>query len=246
VRPSARVRPGTRVFFSGGVNASVEEVLDQGKRRVCFNHADMVERLEQAGEIPLPPYIKRDIPVETDAERYQTLYARCPGAVAAPTAGLHLSAAILENLGYSGIQIAYLTLHVGYGTFKPVTAANLEDHVVDAEEFMLPGLTADILNKSRISGGRVVAVGTTCARVLESRYSDGRFHAGAGSTSLYIYPPYTFSGVDILQTNFHLPRSSLLALVCAFGGYELIMEAYERAITEAFRFYSYGDVMLIR
>ncbi|HOH29584.1 MAG TPA: tRNA preQ1(34) S-adenosylmethionine ribosyltransferase-isomerase QueA [Candidatus Hydrogenedentes bacterium] len=246
VRPSAKVKPGTRVFFSNGVNAWVGEVLDEGKRKVSFNHADIVEHLEQTGEIPLPPYIKRNTPSVEDAERYQTLYARYPGAVAAPTAGLHVSTSVLESLEDAGIQAAYLTLHVGYGTFKPVTTVHLEDHRVDAEEFVLPESTADILNKTRSAGGRIIAVGTTCARVLETRCSAGGFQAGAGSTSLYIYPPRTFAGVDLLQTNFHLPRSSLLALVCAFGGYELVMQAYERAISEKFRFYSYGDVMLIR
>lgn len=246
VRPSAKVKPGTSVLFPGGLESTVEEHLGNGKRRVRFNHADIIERLEKAGEIPLPPYIKRDSPSKTDAERYQTLYAKHPGAVAAPTAGLHLSADVFEQLEQAGIQTSYLTLHVGYGTFKPVTTENLEDHVVDAEEFVLPESTADTLNRTRKSGGRVVAVGTTCARVLETQYHGDAFHGGEGTTTLYIYPPYTFNAVDILQTNFHLPQSSLLALVSAFGGHELIREAYKRAIAEKFRFYSYGDVMLIR
>lgn len=246
VRPSAKVKPGTRVHFTGGLEARVEEAVEEGKRRVCFNHAEAIERLEQAGEIPLPPYIKRKSEDRHDAERYQTLYARAPGAVAAPTAGLHFTDGVFRDLDAAGVDHAFLTLHVGYGTFKPITAATLEEHAVDAEEYEFPENTADKLNTVRSAGGRVIAVGTTCARVLETRFLGNRFTPGGGTTGLYIHPPYTFKAVDILQTNFHLPQSSLLALVCAFGGYDLIMEAYRRAVAEKFRFYSYGDVMLIR
>lgn len=246
VRPSAKVKPGARVYFAGGLEARVEETVEEGKRRVCFNHGEVIERLEQAGEIPLPPYIKRKTEDRNDAERYQTLYARKPGAVAAPTAGLHFTDAIFKELDAAGVDRAFLTLHVGYGTFKPITAETLEAHCVDTEEYLFPRESADKLNATREAGGRIIAVGTTCARVLESCYSKNRFKPDEGMTGLYIYPPYTFKGVDLLQTNFHLPQSSLLALVCAFAGHALIMEAYRRAVAERFRFYSYGDVMLIR
>lgn len=245
VRPSAKVKPGACVYFSAGLEAQVEEALPEGKRCVRFNRPDVIECLEQAGDIPLPPYIKRETGEASDAERYQTVYASHPGAVAAPTAGLHLTESVFNELHAAGIQKTFLTLHVGYGTFKPITAESLENHRVDAEEFVFPEEAAKTLNAVRLQGGRVIAVGTTCARVLESCYSHGRFLAGNGMTDLYIYPPYQFAAVDILQTNFHLPQSSLLALVCAFGGHALIMEAYHRAVQEKFRFYSYGDVMLI-
>ena len=245
VRPSAKVKPGTRVLFAAGLEAEVAEVLEEGKRRVHFNYANVIERLEQSGDIPLPPYIKRTASREEDVNRYQTVYARSPGAVAAPTAGLHLTESVFRDLDAADVKRAFLTLHVGYGTFKPVTAETLEEHAVDAEEFDMPESTAALLNETRASGGRIVAVGTTCARVLETCCSGGIFSTGGGATDLYIHPPYTFQGVDVLQTNFHLPKSSLLALVCAFAGHDLVMEAYRRAVEERFRFYSYGDVMLI-
>lgn len=246
VRPSAKVKPGTTVFFPGNLEATVEEVIEEGKRRVVFNEPGVIELLEQAGEIPLPPYIRRKTTDSHDAERYQTVYAKIPGAVAAPTAGLHLTDAIFADLDRAGIKRAFLTLHVGYGTFKPISAEALDAHTVDAEEFDLAEAAASALNETRLNGGRIVAVGTTCARVLETRYNGQRFLPGHGMTGLYIYPPYTFKAVDILQTNFHLPRSSLLALVCAFAGHDLTMTAYHLAVKEGFRFYSYGDVMLIR
>lgn len=246
VRPSAKVKPGTCVYFSGDLEARVEEVIEEGKRRVVFNHPNVIEQLEQAGGIPLPPYIKRKTAGGNDAERYQTVYAKIPGAIAAPTAGLHLTDALFDELGRAAIQRTFLTLHVGYGTFKPITAETLEEHTVDPEEFSVSTEAAAILNATRAAGGRIVAVGTTCARVLESQYIAGEFKAGSGLTDLYIHPPYAFKAVDILQTNFHLPQSSLLALVCAFAGYDLTMDAYHRAVKEGFRFYSYGDVMLIR
>jgi S-adenosylmethionine:tRNA ribosyltransferase-isomerase len=174
------------------------------------------------------------------------VYSKHPGAVAAPTAGLHFTENVFRKLAAAGIEKAYLTLHVGYGTFKPIQADRLSDHQVDQEEYIFPEETAQKLNDTRHCGHKVVAVGTTCTRVLESCYSDGKYSGGNGSTDLYIFPPYTFRAVDVLQTNFHLPRSSLLALVCAFAGRELLMDAYHLAIKEQFRFYSYGDVMLIR
>lgn len=246
VRPSARVRPGTEVAVGGGaLRAIVEEVLPEGRRRVRFDAADVLGVLAEAGEVPLPPYIHRDHQEPLDGERYQTVYAEAPGAVAAPTAGLHFTPEVFRSLDEAGVRRAYLTLHVGYGTFRPIQAERVEEHVLEPEEFELPEETAAVLDRARAAGGRVVAVGTTCTRVLESQYRDGAYQAGRGRTGHFIYPPYAFRAVDALQTNFHLPRSSLLALVCAFAGTDFVLEAYRFAVRERFRFYSYGDVMLI-
>ncbi len=245
VRPSAKVKPGTPVQLAGGVVATVTEVLPEGRRRVCFDRPDVIETLESIGELPLPPYIHRDTQVDSDLRRYQTVYAAHHGAVAAPTAGLHFTPEVFAALEKKGVARTAITLHVGYGTFKPISASTLEEHYVDPEEFLVSEEAANVLNGTRRDGGRVVAVGTTATRTLETQFRDGAFHPGEGRTDKYIYPPYTFGGVDVLQTNFHLPKSSLLALVFAFAGRDLIMEAYQHAIREKFRFYSYGDVMLI-
>ena len=245
VRPSARVKPGTRVKIGEHIESTIGDVLPEGRRRVHFDTPDVLSLLEKIGEIPLPPYISRKHPEEADLTRYQTIYARVPGAVAAPTAGLHYTRETLEALERAGVRRAGITLHVGYGTFRPIVAETIEEHTVESEEFICLEETAALLNRVRAEGGRVTAVGTTAARVLETQFRDGSYYAGRGSTALYIYPPYTFRAVDLLQTNFHLPRSSLLALVCAFAGRELILEAYRFAIKERFRFYSYGDTMLI-
>ena len=245
VRPSARVKPGTRVEFADGIEATVEDVLPNGQRRVQFDVPNIVGRLEDLGEIPLPPYVRRDHPDEVDEIRYQTVYARAPGAVAAPTAGLHFTDAVFASLTEAGVRRTALTLHVGYGTFRPIMANDLENHVVEKEDFWFPEETADTLNQVRAEAGRVVAVGTTATRVLETQYRDGAFRAGHGRTDRYLYPPYAFQAVDVLQTNFHLPRSSLLALVCAFADIEFVLEAYRYAVAHRFRFYSYGDTMLI-
>ncbi|HOZ48889.1 MAG TPA: tRNA preQ1(34) S-adenosylmethionine ribosyltransferase-isomerase QueA [Candidatus Hydrogenedentes bacterium] len=246
VRPSARVKRGTTVLLSDHIAVMVEDVLPNGQRRVRFDTPDVIERLERVGEIPLPPYIRREHPDDADGARYQTIYAQAPGAVAAPTAGLHFTEAVFRDLDARGIRRVGLTLHVGYGTFRPIMADDIEEHVVESEEFTFPEATAAALNETRAAGGRVVAVGTTATRVLETQYRDGAFVAGAGVTNRYIYPPYTFRAVDVLQTNFHLPRSSLLALVCAFAGRDFVLDAYRYAVEHRFRFYSYGDVMLIR
>ena len=246
VRPSARVRPGTAVHLAGGLSAIVDEILPDGRRRVTFDRPDVVALLEEVGEIPLPPYIHRTAREPGDVERYQTVYAAHPGAVAAPTAGLHFTPRVFESLDRAGIRRVSLTLHVGYGTFKPILAEDLAAHTVDPEWFSFSAAAAQQLNETRARGGRVAAVGTTSTRVLETQFSGGHFHAGEGETAHYIHPPYTFRAVDVLQTNFHLPRSSLLALVFAFAGRDLMLEAYARAVRERFRFYSYGDVMLIR
>lgn len=245
VRPSAKVKPGTTVAFAGGVEAEAGAAIPGGRRLVRFNRPDVIARLEEIGEVPLPPYVHRDGADPRDAERYQTVYAAKPGAVAAPTAGLHFTPRVFEAMEAVGATRAYLTLHVGYGTFRPIQTETVEAHALEPETFELSEETAAQLNRTRAAGGRVVAVGTTCTRVLETQYRGGAYHSGGGQTAHYIHPPYTFGAVDALQTNFHLPRSSLLALVCAFAGRDLIMEAYQYAIREGFRFYSYGDVMLI-
>jgi len=245
MRPSAKAKPGTVLHLADNVIATAGDVLPDGKRRIHFDCADVISELERIGQIPLPPYIHRDKQDPVDAERYQTVVARTPGAVAAPTAGLHYTPALLESLAAAGVQRTCVTLHVGYGTFKPVTVEDLTKHSVDAEDFELSEATARQLNDVRAAGGRVVAVGTTATRVLETQFTEGAYHPGAGQTTKYIYPPYHFGGVDVLQTNFHLPKSSLLALVSAFMGVELMREAYRFAIANRFRFYSYGDAMLI-
>jgi S-adenosylmethionine:tRNA ribosyltransferase-isomerase len=245
VRPSARVKPGTIVAIGDALHVQVNEILPDGRRRIRFEENNVLQRLEDAGEIPLPPYIHRNGEVPSDSERYQTVYAHNPGAVAAPTAGLHFTPELFDTLEAKQIQRSFLTLHVGYGTFKPIQVPDLANHAVDPEEFYFPETTANTLNAARDQGGRIVSVGTTSTRVLETRFIDGKFVHGEGSTNCYIYPPYTFRGVDVLLTNFHLPKSSLLALVSAFGGKELIQEAYQYAVENKFRFYSYGDAMLI-
>jgi S-adenosylmethionine:tRNA ribosyltransferase-isomerase len=245
VRSSRRVRPGTHVRLQASLRAIVQEVLPRGHRRVTFENPDVLNILEQAGEVPLPPYIHRDHPTEMDRERYQTVYARHPGAVAAPTAGLHFTEEVFNSLARTEIHRAFLTLHVGYGTFRPIKTETLEEHRMDTEEFDLPPETASVLNETRNRGGRVVAVGTTCARVLETQCAHGSYTPGRGFTDCYIYPPYAFRAVDVLLTNFHLPRSSLLALVCAFADTQMVLNAYRLAVEQRFRFYSYGDAMLI-
>ncbi len=244
-RPSARIPPGTEIALAADLRCVVEEALPEGRRRVTFRRKDVLTVLEQAGEIPLPPYIQRDAPDPGDLRRYQTVYAAHPGAVAAPTAGLHFTEVVFAGLQARGVETARLTLHVGYGTFQPIRAERLEDHHVEAEEFVFPEETAERLNAARRGGGRIVAVGTTSVRVLETCCKEGVFAPGAGQTECYIHPPYAFQGVDALVTNFHLPKSSLLALVCAFGGVAPVLEAYRRAVEARFRFYSYGDAMLI-
>ncbi|MCF6285145.1 MAG: tRNA preQ1(34) S-adenosylmethionine ribosyltransferase-isomerase QueA [Candidatus Hydrogenedentes bacterium] len=245
VRPSAKVKPGCPVHLAGGVVATVGDVLPEGRRLVSFDTPDVIQTLETIGELPLPPYIHRDTQVDSDLRRYQTVYAAHHGAVAAPTAGLHFTPEVFDALDAKGVNRTTITLHVGYGTFKPISADTLEEHYVDPEDFFVSEAAAGTLNATRAQGGRIVAVGTTATRALETQYRDGAFCPGEGRTDKYIYPPYTYGGVDVLQTNFHLPKSSLLALVFAFAGRDLIMEAYQHAIREKFRFYSYGDVMLI-
>lgn len=245
IRPSARVKAGMTVYIGDSICAEVENEAEGGRRRVRFSEPDVLGVLEASGEIPLPPYIRRRETDDRDSQRYQTIYARHPGAVAAPTAGLHFTSEVFAALEAQRVQCANLTLHVGYGTFKPVQTERLEDHQVEAEDFVFSENTAKVLNETRAAGGRVAAVGTTTTRVLESQYYDGSYWPGSGVTKLCIYPPYRFRGIDVLLTNFHLPRSSLLALVCAFAGTDFVLDAYRHAVDQKFNFYSYGDAMLI-
>ena len=207
--------------------------------------ADHHKLLEHFGTMPLPPYMRRELATDEDRERYQTVYANQPGAVAAPTAGLHFTPALLDRCTQKGIGIAKVTLHVGIGTFKPISAETLEEHKMHSEWCELSKESADLLNTTRQKGGRIVSVGTTSVRTLESVAREGSLKAWSGETDIFIYPPYKFQVVDCLLTNFHLPKSSLLVLVSAFASTELIREAYEKAVEAKYRFYSYGDAMLI-
>lgn len=241
VRPGKRARPGTGIAFEG----LTAEVVGKRDDRYRLRFSEPVEpHLDRLGHVPLPPYIRRP-DEESDRERYQTVFARNPGAVAAPTAGLHFSAELLEAIAAAGIGIARVTLHVGIGTFKPVAAERVEDHRMDHERYEVSEETAEAIRSARAEGRRVVAVGTTVVRTLESAVlAAGEVKAGGGSTELFITPGYAFRAVDVLLTNFHLPRSTLLMLVSAFAGRERVLAAYAEAVREGYRFYSYGDAML--
>ena len=243
-RPAKRLRPGDRLAF-GSLAAMVEEEREEGMRVVRFEAGARPLRswLEEVGELPLPPYIHER---PADPERYQTVYAREAGSVAAPTAGLHFTPELLSLLGERGVQVAAVTLHVGLGTFRPVHAEEIAGHTMHAEYGVLPAETAAALVATRERGGRVVAVGTTAVRVLESAALVGQDTAWSGWTDIFIYPGFRFRAVDALITNFHLPRSTLLMLVSAFAGKELIDRAYAVAVAERYRFFSFGDAMLIR
>jgi S-adenosylmethionine:tRNA ribosyltransferase-isomerase len=247
VRPGARIRQGAELSFGDGqLTARVEEVLADGKRVVALSApGDVAAAAESLGAIPLPPYINRE-PEPADSLRYQTVYARVPGAVAAPTAGLHFTQELLSELGAAGVATARLTLHVGIGTFRPVAVENPADHPMESERFDVPAEAADAINAARGADGRVIAVGTTSVRTLESvAGEDGHIEPGSGSTDLFIRSPYRFKCVDVLLTNFHLPKSTLLMLVSAFAGRERVLDAYTEAVRERYRFYSYGDAMLL-
>lgn len=248
-RPSRRCRPGRtyRVGSDPWLDVEVRARLDdQGLHRVRLAASGPVmTALESLGHVPLPPYIKRPDAPE-DRARYQTVYARHPGAVAAPTAGLHFDEPMLDEVRRAGVHVAYLTLHVGLATFRPVTAARLSEHQMHGERYVVPPECADLVQAARAEGGRVVAVGTTVVRVLESvADAAGLVRAGAGETDLFIRPGYRFRAVDAMLTNFHLPRSTLLALVSAFAGRERVLAAYREAVALRYRFYSYGDAMLL-
>jgi len=244
--PARRVRPGERLEFGERLHGQVLSAGREGLREILFEAEGSFEELVECyGEAPLPPYVRRPARPD-DRERYQTVYACRPGAVAAPTAGLHFDQPMLARLQEAGITIAFLTLHVGLGTFRPVTVSRVEDHVMHPEVYDLPHSCAAAANHARQQGHRVVAVGTTVVRVLETVADDnGRLTSSAGETILFIYPGYRFRAVDAMLTNFHLPRSTLLMMVAAFAGRDFILEAYHEAIRERYRFYSYGDCMLI-
>lgn len=250
-RPARRLQQGARLsFHQGRLRAEVLEALDEGRRIVRFEGRDapVRELLEEAGEMPLPPYIKREAgeSAAEDRERYQTIYAQRRGAIAAPTAGLHFTPRVMEEIVARGAQVVEITLHVGYGTFEPVRVEDLSEHRVAAEQFEITSRAAESINEARAKGGRVIAVGTTTTRALESAATaEGVIEAGARAADLTITPGYRFRAVDALVTNFHLPRSSLLVLVSTFAGYELVRAAYEHAVASHYRFYSYGDCMLI-
>ncbi len=244
--PGGKLKPGRRVTFGDDSTAEIVEMLGGGLRRVKFvGQLDAAATLAKYGTVPLPPYIRRP-PRPEDRERYQTVYAEHDGSVAAPTAGLHFTAELLERVKRRGTALATLDLQIGPGTFKPVEVDDLADHPMHAEAYRVSDAAAALINARRQAGGRVWAVGTTVVRTLETVAApDGTIRPGAGDTSLFIRPPYSFRAVDRLLTNFHLPRSTLLMLVCAFGGYERVMRAYGEAIEKRYRFYSYGDAMLV-
>jgi S-adenosylmethionine:tRNA ribosyltransferase-isomerase len=248
-RPARRLKPGTEISFANtDMRAQVADCLDNGIRVVRFDASENLDEvIDRIGEPPLPPYINRDAGNRgDDRQRYQTIYATERGAIAAPTAGLHFTPPILESVKARGVQVAEVTLHVGYGTFEPVRVPDISKHKVAAERFSVSEETASVINAARSAGHRIIAVGTTTARALESATSAaGEIARQAGVASLTIIPGYEFRIIDGLLTNFHLPKSSLLMLVSAFGGRELTLAAYEHAVKSGYRFYSYGDCMLL-
>ena len=246
VRPGARLRAGKSVRIADDFHIDILDVLPDGNRRVRLRTSlDIRDAIERYGRMPLPPYIERAAEPE-DSERYQTVYARSEGSVAAPTAGLHFTPALLDDLRNRGVDVARVVLHVGVGTFRPVEVEDPAEHPMHEEWYDVAEAEAERMNRVRARGGRLWAVGTTVARTLESvATDDGRIHAGSGWTRLFIRPGYTFRAVDALITNFHLPRSTLLMLVSAFAGYERTRAAYDEAIRQRYRFYSYGDAMAI-
>ena len=251
VRASKRPKKGSRLFFENEMSGIVEELGSDGLARIAFQGPQPLEAfMESRGLMPLPPYIKReksDLRLALDRERYQTVYAARNGAVAAPTAGLHFTDTLMERLRKAGTCVVELTLHVGHGTFRPVRAKDIRRHALGEEVYMVEDETAAAVNRAKLEGRRVIAVGTTVVRALETAADgQGRVRAGRGKTELLITPGFPFRVVDALITNFHLPKSSLLFLVCAFAGRDIIIrEAYGRAVEKGYRFYSYGDAMLI-
>ncbi len=243
--PSKKAREGhSFVFGSGELKAVIKEVLPDGNRIAEFDYkGSFYDVIDRIGEMPLPHYITEKL---EDKDRYQTVYAKENGSAAAPTAGLHFTPDLLKKISEKGIGIGYVTLHVGLGTFRPVKAENIEDHHMHSEHYVLPGETAELINRTKQNGGRVFAVGTTCTRTLESVASfKGGICEDEGDTSIFIYPGYTFKCIDCLITNFHLPESTLIMLVSAFAGYDNTMNAYREAVDMKYRFFSFGDAMLI-
>ena len=244
-KPGRKMQKGQQVIFGDGkLTATVTEVLDDGNRVVEFCYEGIfLEILEQLGKMPLPPYIKEEL---QDQERYQTVYSKEVGSAAAPTAGLHFTDDLLQRIHEKGVKTAFVTLHVGLGTFRPVKAQTITEHHMHSELCMMNQETADTLNQTKASGGRVICVGTTSCRTLESLVNeDGSFEAKSRWTDIFIYPGYTFKAMDGLITNFHLPESTLVMLVSAFAGRENVLSAYEQAVEERYRFFSFGDAMCI-
>ena len=245
VKPGKKMQVGQEVIFGDGeLTATVAEVLPDGNRIVQFHYDGIfLEILERLGKMPLPPYIREEL---QDQERYQTVYSRETGSAAAPTAGLHFTRELLEKIKEKGVSEAFITLHVGLGTFRPVKAEEITDHHMHAEYCVVSEETAALLNRTHQSGGRIVCVGTTSCRTLESMAGeDGTFSARSGWTDIFIYPGYQFRAMDALITNFHLPESTLVMLVSAFAGREHVLQAYQTAVAERYRFFSFGDAMMI-
>ncbi|MCD7933857.1 MAG: tRNA preQ1(34) S-adenosylmethionine ribosyltransferase-isomerase QueA [Oscillospiraceae bacterium] len=245
VRPGKKLRPGARITFGdGALRAEIEAEVAGGNRLVRFFYEGIfLEVLEQLGEMPLPPYIREKL---SDRERYQTVYCRDPGSAAAPTAGLHFTQELLGRIQDMGVQLCYVTLHVGLGTFRPVKEDDILDHKMHSEFCIVPEETARCVTETRRAGGRIIAVGTTSCRTLESfAAEDGTLRPGSGWTNIFIYPGYRFKCIDALITNFHLPESTLIMLVSALAGRENILSAYRTAVAERYRFFSFGDAMMI-
>ena len=245
VRPGRKMRTGAKLSFGdGALTAEVVGEVEGGNRLVRFEYEGIfLEVLEQLGKMPLPPYIKADL---QDRERYQTVYSKVVGSAAAPTAGLHFTPELLEKIAAKGVGIGYVTLHVGLGTFRPVKEDEITDHEMHSEYCTIPQETADLINRTKANGGRVICVGTTSCRTIESwANEDGTMEAKAGWTNIYIYPGYRFKVMDGLVTNFHLPESTLIMLVSAFAGREHVLAAYKEAVKERYRFFSFGDAMFL-
>jgi len=245
VKPGKKARQGTVISFGDGLlMGEIIDVIDDGNRLIRFKYEGIFEEiLDRLGKMPLPPYITHEL---KDRDRYQTVYAKFDGSAAAPTAGLHFTKELLGEIRAMGVNIAEVTLHVGLGTFRPVKVDKVEDHHMHTEYYMVDEPTAKLINDTRSAGGRIIAVGTTSCRTLESAADEnGVIHAGSGDTDIFIYPGYKFKMVDALITNFHLPKSTLMMLVSALAGRDLIMKAYAEAVKEKYRFFSFGDAMLI-
>ena len=244
-RPGRKTRPGQEILFGDGeLRAIVESVTEGGNRIVRFEYQGIfLEILEKLGRMPLPPYIKAEL---QDPERYQTVYSRELGSAAAPTAGLHFTPELLEEIRQKGVELAWITLHVGLGTFRPVKEEKIEDHEMHSEFCIIPAETAAVINRTKKNGGRVIAVGTTSCRTLESfAKDDGTLEESSGWTDIFIYPGYQFKCIDALVTNFHLPESTLIMLVSALAGRENVLNAYQQAVENRYRFFSFGDATLI-
>ncbi len=245
VYPGRRLKEGANITFGDGrLTATIDKVLETGNRIISFHYEGIfLEILEELGEMPLPHYIKEHL---SDPDRYQTVYCREPGSAAAPTAGLHFTPELMERIREKGVVFAPVTLHVGLGTFRPVKEEEITDHVMHSEQYFITPQSAEIINQARQSGHRVIAVGTTSCRTLETVTDENHVtHPGTGNTDIFIYPGYTFKGLDALITNFHLPESTLVMLVSALAGRENILNAYRQAVEEKYRFFSFGDAMFI-